>query len=139
MLVYFSSVSEHTSRFIEQLDEPALRIPLMSADAAEFTVDEDYVLVTPTYGDGQVPKQVIKFLNVEANRLKCRGVIGSGNRNFFESFAKAADIIAYKLQVPVLYRFELAGTPEDIKNVNQGLEAFWRKSPLNHLLNSTHN
>jgi protein involved in ribonucleotide reduction len=127
MLVYFSSVSEHTSQFIEKLDVPALRIPLKTADAAEFTVEEDFVLVTPTYGEGNVPKQVIKFLNVEANRLKCKGVIGSGNRNFFESFAKAADIIAYKLQVPVLYRFEMAGTPEDIEKTRSGLETFWQK------------
>ena len=127
MLVYFSSVTENTSRFIEKLDVPALRIPLMSADAAEFAVDEDYVLVTPTYGAGQVPKQVIKFLNVEANRTKCRGVIGSGNRNFFSDFAKAADIIAYKLEIPVLYKFELAGTQDDIDKVTEGLGKFWQK------------
>lgn len=124
MLVYFSSTSENTSRFIQQLDVPALRIPLMAADAAQFMVDQEFILMTPTYGLGQVPKQVVKFLNLEQNRLLCKGVIGSGNRNFFEDYAKAADIIAYKLNVPLLYKFELAGTPEDIKNVKEGLNTF---------------
>lgn len=124
LVVFFSSVSENTLRFIQKLDVPALRIPLKTSDAAEFSVDEDFILVTPTYGDGNVPKQVIKFLNLERNRVRCKGVIGSGNRNFHDVFAKAADVIAYKLEIPVLYKFELAGTPEDIEKVTEGLNAF---------------
>jgi protein involved in ribonucleotide reduction len=127
MLVYFSSVTENTSRFIEKLDVPAVRIPLKTSDAAEFTVDEDFVLVTPTYGDGRVPPQVVKFLNLEQNRVRCKGVIGSGNRNFFEDFAKAGNTISAKLQVPLLYQFELAGTPEDITKTQEGLNNFWQK------------
>lgn len=132
MLVYFSSVTENTSRFVQKLDVPAVRIPLKASDAAEFTVDEDFVLVTPTYADGRVPPQVVKFLNLEQNRVRCRGVIGSGNRNFFEDFAKAGNIISAKLQVPLLYQFELAGTPEDIIKTQQGLSIFWRESQTNH-------
>lgn len=127
MLVYFSSVTENTSRFIEKLDVPAVRIPLKTSEAAEFTVDEDFVLVTPTYADGRVPPQVVKFLNLEQNRVRCKGVIGSGNRNFFEDFAKAGDIVSAKLHVPVLYRFELAGTPEDVTKTQQGLSNFWQQ------------
>lgn len=137
MLVYFSSVTENTRRFIEKLDVPAVRIPLKTSDAAEFTVEEDFVLVTPTYADGRVPPQVVKFLNLEQNRIRCKGVIGSGNRNFFEDFAKAGDIISAKLQVPLLYKFELAGTPEDITKTQEGLNTFWQKSPTKAPLNST--
>lgn len=129
MLVFFSSTTENTARFVEKLDVPAVRIPLKTSDAAEFTVDEDFVLVTPTYADGRVPPQVVKFLNLEQNRIRCKGVIGSGNRNFFEDFAKAGNIISAKLQVPLLYQFELAGTPEDIEKTQQGLSIFWRESP----------
>lgn len=124
LVVFFSSVSENTLRFIQKLDVPALRIPLKTSEAAEFRVEEDFILVTPTYGDGNVPKQVIKFLNLEQNRVRCMGVIGAGNRNFHDVFAKAADVIAYKLEIPVLYKFELAGTPEDIEKVTEGLNAF---------------
>ena len=130
MLVYFSSVTENTSRFIEKLDVPALRIPLKTADAALFTVEEDFVLVTPTYGQGRVPPQVVKFLNLEQNRVRCKGVIGSGNRNFYEDFAMAGNRVSAKLQVPVLYRFELAGTPEDVKETQERLVIFWRKSSM---------
>ena len=132
MLVFFSSTSENTARFIEKLDVPALRLPLKTADAGLVRIDQDYVLVTPTYGAGSkgfVPKQVIAFLNQEGNRVRCKGVIGSGNINFHGDYCKAADIVSAKLQVPVLYRFELAGTPEDVIKTQKGLNTFWQKFP----------
>lgn len=128
MIVYFSNVSGYTARFVEKLGEPALRIPLKSADAAEFTVDEEFVLIVPTYGaNGRdfVPKQVIKFLNNIKNRTLIRGVIGTGNRNFLEDYAKSGRIISEKCRIPLLYTFELAGMDEDVANVKKGLEKFW--------------
>ncbi|MCQ6512738.1 class Ib ribonucleoside-diphosphate reductase assembly flavoprotein NrdI, partial [Vibrio parahaemolyticus] len=65
LLVYFSSVSGNTARFIEKLGKRAVRIPLRPTDPP-LHVDEPFVLVTPTYGGGAgrgvekgaVPKQV---------------------------------------------------------------------------------
>ncbi|MFE7651267.1 class Ib ribonucleoside-diphosphate reductase assembly flavoprotein NrdI, partial [Streptomyces phaeoluteigriseus] len=47
LLVYFSSVSGNTARFIEKLGFPARRIPLHRTDE-DLVVDEPFVLVTPT-------------------------------------------------------------------------------------------
>lgn len=134
LLVYFSSVSGNTARFIEKLGTRAIRIPLHTADPA-LVVEEPFVLVTPTYGGGQgrgsekgaVPKQVIRFLNDERNRTSIRGVISAGNTNFGEHFGLAGDIISRKCSVPHLYRLELFGTPEDVQNVSEGLERWWRR------------
>lgn len=129
-IVYFSTRSENTHRFVGKLGMPALRLPL-DADEAPPRVEAPYVLITPTYGGGQakgaVPKQVIRFLNDAANRSLIRGVIAAGNTNFGEGFALAGDIIAAKCGVPFLYRFELLGTAEDVANVRQGLERFWTR------------
>jgi protein involved in ribonucleotide reduction len=130
MIVFFSSTSENTARFIEKLALPALRLPLKTTDAGLVRVEQDFVLVTPTYGAGSkgyVPKQVVAFLNQEENRVRCKGVIGSGNLNFLGDYCRAADILSAKLQVPLLYRFELAGTPEDITKTQEGLNNFWQK------------
>lgn len=82
--------------------------------------------MTPTYGAGPnrgaVPKQVIKFLNIESNRRHLVGVIGAGNTNFGEEYCRAAHKVAAKCNVPVLYRVELLGTPEDVEAVNLGLD-----------------
>jgi protein involved in ribonucleotide reduction len=132
LLVFFSSTSGNTARFIEKLGLPAQRIPLHRGDG-DFTVDEPFVLVTPTYGGGQgrgeekgaVPKQVIRFLNDERNRKNIRGVISAGNTNFGDSFGAAGDIISRKCHVPHLYRFEVFGTQDDVDRVSDGLERWW--------------
>ena len=132
-LVYFSSVSENTHRFVEKLGLPAIRIPLHG----RIEVGEPYVLVLPTYGGGRVtpnindggyvPKQVIAFLNNEHNRSLLRGVIAAGNTNFGEAYCIAGDIISAKCQVPYLYAFELLGTAEDAARVRDGLGRFWQR------------
>lgn len=125
-LVYFSSRSGNTARFVAGLGLPALRI-LIAGDALPRPVGP-FVLVCPTYADGEgrgaVPEQVIRFLNDPARRAGLRGVIAGGNRNFGATFALAGEVIARKCTVPVLYRFELAGTPTDIARVRAGLETF---------------
>ena len=127
-LIYFSSTSENTRRFVGKLGRDAARIPLYAKDAP-LLASEPYVLVVPTYGgtngEGSVPKQVIRFLNNPQNRALIRGVIGAGNTNFADNYCAAGDIIAAKCKVPHLYKFELMGTPEDVDRVNQGLDKFW--------------
>lgn len=127
-IFYFSSASGNTRRFVEKLEMPATRLPL---NAGEVPPDaaEPYVLIVPSYGGGDVkgavPKPVIHFLNNAANRHFLRGVIAAGNTNFGTAFGMAGDIIAAKCAVPLLYRFELLGTAEDVVNVRQGLRRFW--------------
>lgn len=129
-LVYFSSRSGNTQRFIDQLGWAAGRVPIDPSDLMP-AVDKPYVLICPTYADGNgngaVPKQVIHFLNDSARRARLVGVIGTGNRNFGATYALAGRIIADKCRVPLLYSFELAGTATDIAHVRRGLEKLGRE------------
>lgn len=129
-LVYFSSTSQNTRRFVDKLGGYALRLPIDGAEEPP-VVEAPFVLVTPTYGGGgdkgAVPKPVIRFLNNAHNRSLIRGVIAAGNTNFGEAYGRAGRIIADKCGVPLLYRFELLGTEEDVANVRQGLERFWTR------------
>ena len=129
LVVYFSSASENTHRFVGKLGLPSVRIPLRVGQE-DLRVDREYVLLVPTYGGGNcrgaVPKQVIRFLNDARNRSLCRGVIASGNTNFGEAYCIAGDIISAKLGVPFLYRYELLGTPTDVERVTRGLEELWQ-------------
>lgn len=126
-IVYFSSTSENTHRFVQKLTCVSHRIPLNLQE--HMVVDSEYILICPTYSGGgkntnghvdtrgAVPKQVIHFLNDEYNRKLCRAVIGTGNTNFGDSFALAGPIIAAKVGVPLVYQFELSGTQEDVARV----------------------
>ena len=129
-LVYFSTKSGNTHRFIQKLGLGAQRLPINREDPMP-RVEQPYLLVTPTYGGGYaqeaVPKQVIRFLNDEHNRGLIRGVIAAGNTNFGEAYGLAGRIIAQKCQVPLLYRFELFGTDDDVARVRKGVEEFWKR------------
>ena len=83
LVVYFSSATRNTERFVEKLDLPSKRIPLHKTEPP-LVVDEPYVLICPTYGGGAsisgatntkpVPPQVIRFLNNPHNRNLIRNV-----------------------------------------------------------------
>ena len=109
-----------------------MQAPVVIAGEDTLVVQEPYVLCVPTYGKpegaGNVPPQVVKFLNVEENRRNMVGVIGAGNTNFGPLFGIAADIVSAKCDVPVLFKFELMGTPSDVDKVNEGLEEFWKQN-----------
>jgi len=127
-LIFFSSASGNTARFVTRLGLPADRIPTSPGEEMP-ALALPYVLICPTFADGEgrgaVPKQVIRFLNDPGRRSLIRGVIAAGNRNFGATFALAGRVIAEKCKVPVLYRFELAGNDEDIARVEAGLLKFW--------------
>ncbi|BDR55180.1 protein NrdI [Bombiscardovia apis] len=136
-VVYFSSQSENTARFISNCrlqDEgiDVFRIPVKPHEAP-LKVHEPYIIVVPTYGGGSARKAVLpqikRFLNDPDNRAGIRGVIASGNTNFGEAFCMAGDIIAQKCKVPFLYYFELMGTTEDERKVKQGVLEFFRNHP----------
>ncbi|EPG3382694.1 class Ib ribonucleoside-diphosphate reductase assembly flavoprotein NrdI [Klebsiella oxytoca] len=133
LIVYFSSSSENTHRFVQRLGLPAVRIPLNERERIQ--VDEPYILIVPSYGGGgtagAVPRQAIRFLNDPHNRQRIRGVIAAGNRNFGEAYGRAGDVIKQKRGVPYLYRFELMGTPQDVDNVRKGVSEFWQRQPQN--------
>ncbi|CAN1553947.1 NrdI Protein involved in ribonucleotide reduction [Mycobacteriaceae bacterium] len=144
-VVYFSSVSENTHKFVQKLGLPAVRIPLKGA----IEVQEPYVLILPTYGGGKangpdpdaggyVPKQVIAFLNNKDNRSLIRGVIAAGNTNFGAEFCYAGDVVSRKCGVPFLYRFELMGTVDDVFAVRAGLNDFWKSASFQEREDTCH-
>lgn len=128
-VVYFSSISENTKRFVDKLPFDSLRVSMKGKEAGAQRANRPYVLVTPSYGAGHkgnaVPKQLLKFLSVFENRMNCIGVVGGGNRNFAEYYQYGAKFLAGKLEVPMLYGFEISGTPADVSRVTDGINDKW--------------
>lgn len=127
-LIYFSSLSGNTHKFVGKLGIRNYRIPLSPKDP-DIQAKRPYILVLPTYadadGNGAVPKQVIKFLNDPDNRKLMVGVIAGGNTNFGKYYGYAGNVISKKCNVPLLYKFELTGTDQDIINVQRGVSRLW--------------
>ncbi|BAC43877.1 class Ib ribonucleoside-diphosphate reductase assembly flavoprotein NrdI [Malacoplasma penetrans] len=140
-IVYYSSKSNNTHRFMLKLNCKCLRLPIEQKDEPDEileskipTVNHPFILLTPTYAGGlgklkgAVPKPVKKFLNNPVNRNNCKAVIASGNTNFNDTYCIAGDIISQKLQIPFLYKFELLGTNSDVENVIKIGNEFWEKN-----------
>lgn len=106
MLVVYDSKTGNVKRFVKKLNMQAVSIDDMA------TVDEPFVLITYTTGFGQVPQKVNDFL--KDNHKMLRGVSASGNRNWGTGFAKSADTISQAYNVPVISKFELSGTNQDM-------------------------
>lgn len=110
-------------RFVEKTGRPAQEV------TQEMTVNQPFLLVTPTTGFGEVPSTVARFLRLNSALL--HGIAASGNRNFGNMYANAADTISEQYNVPVISRFELAGTDEDVRKFNEGVDALSRSHMLN--------
>ncbi|MFA2861393.1 class Ib ribonucleoside-diphosphate reductase assembly flavoprotein NrdI [Bacillus paranthracis] len=108
MLVAFASKTSNVERFIKSFpDIKSVKI------TDNLLLEEDFIPVTYTTGFGQVPQLVEDFLT--KNNKYLRGVAASGNCNWGNMFAKSADVISDKYNVPVLMKFELSETINDRK------------------------
>ena len=128
---FFSSTSNLIRRFASNLHATDGR-PVR--DLSERTVRSSeapgpWILLTPSYKAGNdahatLPAAVRAFLRSPANRRRLVGIIGSGNRNFGDHYQAAARELARVSGRPVVFEFELAGTPEDVAECARILTAF---------------
>jgi len=65
-------------------------------------------------------------LNDPVNRSFMKAVIGAGNTNFGDKYCRAAEVIARKTSVPLVYKLELLGTPSDVATVKEKMELLWK-------------
>ncbi|MBP3710530.1 MAG: class Ib ribonucleoside-diphosphate reductase assembly flavoprotein NrdI [Treponema sp.] len=79
-------------------------------------IGEPFILFTYTDGIGETPKQVETFLLNNGAHIKA--VVGSGNIPFHaDTFAFAADNIAQKYNVPILYKIDCDCNADDIRRI----------------------
>jgi protein involved in ribonucleotide reduction len=114
LLVVFDSKTGNVKRFVKKLKMHTVEI------TDDLIIDEPFVLVTYTTGFGNVPESTVKFLKKNYKYLK--GVAASGNRNWGENYAKSADLISTQYSVPIISKFELSGTNQDVERFLQEVE-----------------
>ncbi|WP_040164251.1 ribonucleotide reductase stimulatory protein [Microbacterium gorillae] len=126
---YYSSVSNLTGRFAAALARDGREVrSLADAEVRRSEPDGPWVLLTPSYKAGNrdqvtLPAPVRAFLRSPVTRRRLVGIIGSGNRNFGEFYQAAARELSRASGRPVLFEFELSGTPEDLERCEDILES----------------
>lgn len=85
----------------------------------QLVMDQPFALCTYTDGLGAVPQIVEQFM--ERNYEYCIGVIASGNRNFGPNFARAADCLAARYNIPIIAKLDLRGQKADLEQIQNFL------------------
>lgn len=106
MLVYYSRFN-NTRRMLRKLN-----MNIQSVHIDDYDGSGEYVLITPTYGIGEVPEEVDNFL--QKHHKNMIGVISSGNTNWKQRFALAGDKISEQYKVPLLCKYEMSGMKYEI-------------------------
>jgi protein involved in ribonucleotide reduction len=107
MLVVFDSLTGNTKRFVDKLQLNSIKIH------EGLVITDPYILITYTTGFGNAPKSTLEFLKSNHEHLK--GVAASGNKNWGNNYAMSADVVANTYNVPILLKFELSGTKQDVR------------------------
>lgn len=115
MLVTYESLTGNVQRFVNKItNNKYLNVKKITEDTM---ITEPFIHITYTIGFGEVPKLTQVFIH--NNRELLRGICSSGNKNWGNSFGLAADKIANQYNVPILLKFELAGTDSDVAKLLQ--------------------
>jgi protein involved in ribonucleotide reduction len=126
VVVYFSSSTSGMVRsFAHRLGRDGRDVRDLGKREVRTSVPEGpWVLLTPSYKTGNpdndtMPEPVRRFLADPVTRRRMVGVMGSGNRNFGDHYQAACRQVARASGRPVLFEFELQGTPWDVEQAQQ--------------------
>ncbi|CAM3246864.1 NrdI protein [Deinococcus saxicola] len=91
--------------------ELAGQVGAEAVDVRAQAPESAFLLLTYTFGTGQVPDSTRNFLDQHGHLL--RGVVSSGSYHWGQNFARAADVIAARYGVPVVAKINKGGTATD--------------------------
>ncbi|AVM24225.1 class Ib ribonucleoside-diphosphate reductase assembly flavoprotein NrdI [Bacillus pumilus] len=110
MLITYESLTGNVQRFVHKITNNKYYI--VKKITEDMLITEPFIHITYTIGFGEVPKLTQIFIH--NNKEMLRGICSSGNKIWGNNFGLAADKIAKQYNVPILLKFELAGTDSDV-------------------------
>jgi protein involved in ribonucleotide reduction len=142
--ILFISIEGNTRSFVKKLADYASGMhdqdsqnPVVSfkeiSEQTDFADEVDpFFAFVPTYLDGGngidtgvkelMTNTLGEYIDYNQNASLCRGIIGSGNKNFNEQYCLTARRYASKFNVPFLADYELRGTGRDVERIYELLK-----------------
>ncbi|KRL61967.1 class Ib ribonucleoside-diphosphate reductase assembly flavoprotein NrdI [Latilactobacillus fuchuensis] len=137
--ILYISIAGNTRSFVNDLQEyateqhqinparPTITLTEIS-DATPLKAETDpFYAFVPTYLDGGngidngvkelMTNSLGEYIDYADNASLCRGVVGSGNRNFNEQYCLTAKRYGQQFEAPFLADYELRGTSKDVARV----------------------
>ncbi|CAF1813483.1 class Ib ribonucleoside-diphosphate reductase assembly flavoprotein NrdI [Bacillus subtilis] len=118
MIITYESKTGNVRRFVKALQQE------LDIEAIEITDDtiitQEFIHITYTIGFGEVPERTLNF--IKKNKNKIRGVVVSGNKVWGDNYGLAGDKLSAKFHIPLLLKFELSGTKQDLQKLIQEVQ-----------------
>ncbi|MGJ3548691.1 class Ib ribonucleoside-diphosphate reductase assembly flavoprotein NrdI [Bacillus subtilis] len=115
MIITYESKTGNVRRFVKALQQE------FDVEAIEITddtiINQEFIHITYTIGFGEVPERTLNF--IKKNKNKIRGVAVSGNKVWGDNYGLAGDKLSAKFHIPLLLKFELSGTKQDLQKIIQ--------------------
>lgn len=121
MIIYYDSKTGNVQRFVDKIKVKRENWKFIKI-TQEMLIEEDGHFITFTTKIGEVPESTSQFLNNENNVKYIKSVSSSGNMNWGVHFAKASNKINEKYNIPILMKFELSGTQNQVDNFIESVE-----------------
>ncbi|MEC2335155.1 MULTISPECIES: class Ib ribonucleoside-diphosphate reductase assembly flavoprotein NrdI [Bacillus subtilis group] len=115
MIVAYASLTGKVRNFAERLQKKLPNCEFIHVQK-DMVINEPFVLITYTWGKGDIPKEVRLLLQNSGDKMVA--VVGSGERNWGEHrFCKASIDISGHHNIPLLHNFEKMGYDSDVEIV----------------------
>ncbi|MED1818935.1 class Ib ribonucleoside-diphosphate reductase assembly flavoprotein NrdI [Bacillus subtilis] len=118
MIITYKSKTGNVRRFVKALQQE------LDIEAIEITDDtiitQEFIHITYTIGFGEVPERTLNF--IKKNKNKIRGVVVSGNKVWGDNYGLAGDKLSAKFHIPLLLKFELSGTKQELQKLIQEVQ-----------------
>ena len=119
LIVYFSGTGQ-TERLVNKININNSFETFRVKNGKE-KVDKPFILITPTYMKGAIPKQIERFLEINGSPKE---VIGTGNKQWGSNFCGASKKISEMFKIPLIAKVEQSGHFNEIQPI---LEHFSNK------------
>ncbi|MGE9752849.1 class Ib ribonucleoside-diphosphate reductase assembly flavoprotein NrdI [Bacillus inaquosorum] len=118
MIITYESKTGNVRRFVKALQHK------LDIEAIEITddtiINQEFIHITYTIGFGEVSERTLSF--IKKNKNKIRGVAVSGNKVWGDNYGLAGDKLSAKFHTPLLLKFELSGTKQDLQKIIQEVQ-----------------
>lgn len=118
--IYYDSKTGNVGRFVRRIEEITGWATQKTDVESEIT--ERGHLITFTTRFGEIPESTRIFM--ERSHQWIDSVSSSGNRNWGRNFGAAGDLISKEFGIPLLLKFELSGTNEDVNTLIKLIQEF---------------
>ncbi|MEX3625150.1 class Ib ribonucleoside-diphosphate reductase assembly flavoprotein NrdI [Viridibacillus arvi] len=128
MIIAYASLTGKVKHFADRLQKQLPECEFIKVKKTT-EINEPFILVTYTFGHGEIPNEVKKFMLSSGRNIVA--VAGSGEKNWGEHrYCKASIDIAKQYDVPLLHNFEKMGYDSDVDIVATKIKDLLQKGMI---------